>query len=181
MNNLVIITWVSGSWKTTIQEEMLQRWWKRPLNFTTRKPRNDWELDEYVFLDRDKYFIKMWNWDFLEHTNYNWNWYAISKYLPKWNVCIVLDPVGREQVLEKISREGLDYNVTCVYLDINRKTQDQRLTSRWDSKEQKAERKKDFNWFSPNSTWYVLDGTNEVKELVDYIECEILEMTTVSE
>lgn len=180
MNNLLIITGISASGKTTLQDELLNRWWKKPQNFTTRKPRSDNELDEYVFLDKDKYFIKMRNWDFMEHTNYNGNWYAISKYLPEWNICIVLDPVGREQVLEKVAREWLDYNITCVYLDINKWLQEQRLTNRWDSPEQKRMRKTDLQWFSPSLSSKVYSGVNDVNKLADEIECEILKKTTRS-
>lgn len=181
MNNLLIITWVSASGKTSIQEELLKRWWVRPINFTTRKPRSDEELDEYVFLDKDKYFIKLWKWDFLEHTNYNWNWYGVSKYLPNWNVCIVLDPVGREQVLEKIAREWLKYNVTCVYLEIDKKLQTERLNKRWDSPEQKKLRSVDFQWFSPNGNSLIFNWAEDIEVLANKIECEALEMTIHSE
>lgn len=181
MNNLLIITGISASGKTTLQNELLQRWWKRPQNFTTRKPRSDEELDEYIFLDKDKYFIKMANWDFLEHTNYNGNWYAISKYLPEWNICIVLDPVGREQVLEKVAREKLDYNVTCVYLDITKGLQQERLNNRWDSKEQITLRDTDLDWFSPSTKSKIYNGAEDVIKLSDDIECEILNKTIHSE
>lgn len=181
MNNLLIITWVSASGKTTLQEELLKRWWDRPLNFTTRKPRSDEELDEYIFLDKDNYFIKMSKWDFLEHTNYNGNWYAVSKFLPKWNVCIVLDPVGREMVLEKVARENLDYNVTCVYLDINKSLQQQRLNKRGDTKEQKELRETDFKWFNPNVKSVIYNWAEDVTILADAIECELLEKTIHSE
>ncbi len=197
MKNLVIITWVSWCWKTTLQNEMLKQWWRRPINFSTRKPRDvnsestddEWdfsspELNEYVFLSENDYFTKLKNWDFLEHTNYNWNWYWISKYLPEWNICVILDPVWREQVLEKISRENPDINVVCVYLDIIPQVQEERLINRWDVINDIEKRKKDFNWFFPfwlwgiwsGIKWIILDGTDDVWINIRKI-CETLKKT----
>jgi len=180
---LVIITWVSCSWKTTLQEELLARWWNRPLNFSTREPRDkntlvavdkEWdfyskELDEYQFLPIETYFTKLKHWDFLEHTNYWGNWYAVSKFLPEWNTCIVLDPVGREQVLEKISRENLDIVVDTFYLDCSKELQLQRLVNRWDTEEEIKKRKKDFEWFSPSWRDMVIDWSWSPKLLADII------------
>ena len=121
MKTLVILTWPSWSGKTTLQQELLNRWWSRPLNFTTRKPRTKerienlsssppWEdflseeLDEYIFLTEWQYMKKLINWDFLEHTNWYGNWYWMSKFLPEWDVIAILDPVGRAQVMEKAAR-----------------------------------------------------------------------------
>jgi guanylate kinase len=61
---------VSASGKTTLQEELLKRDWNRPYNFTTRKPRSEEELDEYVFITKEQFFEKMEKGDFLENTNY---------------------------------------------------------------------------------------------------------------
>jgi len=54
---------------------MLERGWKRPINFTTRKPRSEREKDEYVFIDEKTFMTKFANGDFLEHTNFNGNYY----------------------------------------------------------------------------------------------------------
>ncbi len=163
MNKLIILTWISASWKTTTQEELMKRWWKRPINFTTREPRNDDELDEYIFLTKEQYFLKMQAGDFLEHTNYNGNWYGISNTLPEWNVCIVLDPVGREQVLEKIAREKREVEVRCIYLEISRELQEERL------KERGTEwaRSTDIEWFSPNWKSEIFDGSRSVISITD--------------
>ena len=176
MNKLVIITGISGSWKTTIQDKLLSRWWVRPINFTTRKPRSDSELDEYVFLDTDVYFEKMKRWDFLECTNYNGNWYGISSTLPKWDVCIVLDPIGREQVLEKLTRTYPDVKPICIYLDLAEELQQSRLQKRWDSDEQITARKRDNKWFSPSRDSVILNADNNVEALADEI-CEIFKKT----
>lgn len=196
--NLVIITWVSWSGKTTIQDAMLKQWWARPINFTTRNPRtnnaleidDEWdynskELWEYIFITEDVFFKKLSNWDFIEHTNYNGNWYWISRCFPNnENVCLVLDPIGREQVLEKLSREFEDINLVCVYLDIPRETQEQRLKVRWDSQEEIDKRIEDFNWFCPfwpwartKYKWLLLDGETPVEENIKTILCETLKKT----
>lgn len=188
MNRLVIITWASASGKTTLQNELLNRWWVRPINFTTRDPRTpeaeselnsdnatgeDFtaeELDEYIFLTDEQFHLKLKKWDFLEHTNYNWNWYGVSKVLPSGSVCIVLDPVWRSQVLEKIARERLDYEVTTVFLDISKELQTERLAKRWDSKEEIAKRLEDFKWFHPTRNCLVLDWGIESSKLADIID-----------
>jgi guanylate kinase len=43
----------------------------RPIQYTTRKPRNDKELDIYVFLTRTQFMDKLDNGDFAEFTEYN--------------------------------------------------------------------------------------------------------------
>lgn len=181
MRNLLIITWVSASGKTTLQEELLSRWWSWPINFTTRAPRNEGELDEYVFLNKEQFFFKLNKWDFLEHTNYNWNWYGVSKWLPEWDICVVLDPVWREQVLEKIVREDIQVRVTCIYLRIDEKLQMKRLLERWDTSEQIELRSTDFDWFQPNEGSYTLDWWEDFIKNANYIECEILKKTIHSE
>lgn len=168
MRRIIIITWVSWSWKTTLQEELLRRWWVRPLNFTTRNPRSDLEQDEYIFLTKEQYLYKFWMWDFLENTNYWWNMYAVSKYLPEeWNICIVLDPVGRAMASEYFIRNNIEFET--IYLDINEKIQEERFLKRWDSIEEVNKRKKDFNWFSPTNNCTILDWRTDVDILANLI------------
>ena len=132
---IIILTWVSASWKTSIQNELLNRWWKRPINFSTRKPRSDnaydvdWDLDfnsdelnEYVFIDRNTFSIKMINWDFVEITQYWGNFYGVSETflqdgspLKKENICIILDPIGRSQLMERLIREGVPFETYYIY------------------------------------------------------------------
>jgi guanylate kinase len=65
----------------------------KPLQFTTRKPRDDKELDDYVFLTKEQFIRKLDNGDFIEHIVYNGEYYAITKYFDtsKSNV-FVADP-----------------------------------------------------------------------------------------
>ena len=66
---IVIITWVSCSGKTTLQNELLARWWNRPINFTTRKPRTEeanielwplFEWDDFTASEFDEYISNYW-------------------------------------------------------------------------------------------------------------------------
>jgi guanylate kinase len=45
--------------------------YKQVVSFTTRKPRNDEELDTYVFLTRKQFARKMFNGDFMETEVFN--------------------------------------------------------------------------------------------------------------
>lgn len=168
----MIITWVSWSWKTTLQQELLKRWWRRPINFTTRKPRNEEELDEYVFLNKEHFFYKLNKWDFLEFTNYNGNFYWVSNQNLDWNICVILDPVWREQVLEKLNRMNYNWNIILIHLNISEAEQKRRLKKRWDTEESIKIRANDFKWFSPHIKAIVLDWNLNIDDLVR--KCETL-------
>lgn len=176
---VVLITWVSGSGKTTLQEELLKRWWKRPLNFTTRKPRtpididNEWdlesrELDEYIFLKRDTFAKKFMNWDFLEAVKYWDNFYWISNNFPEWKLAIIVEPSGRAQALQYLLNRG--YDVKSYFLEITPELQELRLRERWDTEEEIYRRKNDFLYFYPTPKCIRLNWVNEPKELADIIE-----------
>lgn len=173
-DELVIITWVSASGKTTLQELMLSEWWKRPYNFTTRLPRWDYELDEYIFLSKDKFFYKLEKWDFLENTNYWWNYYGVSSNIPSGRVCVILDPVGRSQVLEKAARWLIKHRISTVFIAIDEKTQEKRINKRWDAEEEVAKRSRDFLWFSPTPVCLILDGDKKPDDLLFEIENYII-------
>lgn len=167
MRRIIILTWVSGSGKTTIQEELLKLWWNRPINCTTRQPRGDYELDEYLFLDKDQYFAKLRNGDFLEHTNYGGNRYAVCNSLPDGNVAIILDPVGRAMAMSYFSRKWIPYET--YYLEISKEEQKRRLKERGDTADAIKEREKDFNWFHPTSNCFILSGNKQTELLVKLI------------
>lgn len=197
MQTLVILTWISGSWKTTLQNELINRGWVKPINFTTRKPRTDernnelfqnktdWlnedenvlledfnseELNEYTFLTEKQYFHKLVNWDFLEFTNWYWNWYWVSKYIPEDKKCIViLDPIWRAQVMEKAAR--LWWKVITFYLDVNKEEQIKRLTvDRPTDKATLEKRLKDNLRFWPTDKCILLNWETSIKTNADIIE-----------
>lgn len=160
---IVIITGVSASWKTSLQKELENEWFKTPINFSTRESRWDYELDNYVFLSKEQFFIKLNNWDFIEHTNYWWSWYWISKILPEWNVVIVVDPIWRIQLIEYLNRVWIKYRT--YFLEISKQTQRERLLNRWDSIEEINKRENDFKWFSPTNNCNILDWELDTKVL----------------
>lgn len=169
MSRVVLLTWVSWSWKTTIQERLLWEWFIRPVNFSTREPRSDEELDEYVFITREQFLFKLNKWDFVEFTQYNWNFYWISKTWFDWedSIVAIVDPLGREAIKEFLSRIGIVPE--CYYLNIDSDTQKKRLELRWDSIENISKRSNDFNWFSPSVNCRVLDWNKSIDENVWFI------------
>jgi len=181
MNRIILITWVWASWKTTLQEELLRRWWNRPVNFTTRKPRSadindidsDWdyistERDEYIFLSRDNFITKYINWDFIEVTNPWDRLYWISKYMPEWNVVMVVDPVGRDQILEHFSHKWIE--VETYFMSCSKDLQYERLIKRWDDDKSIAEKRRDFKWITPTAKCTIISGKKDPSVLADVIE-----------
>jgi len=168
---LLLITWVSASGKTTLQNELLERGWKRPINFTTRKPRSEREKDEYVFIDVKTFMKKFANGDFLEHTCFDGNYYWVSRYLPQGNVCIVLDPIGRAQVMEKMARAWLE--VTTLYINIPTEVQRQRLEERGCSVNELRARQKDYAWFDKTKFCMDADWEEDVQLAADKIEYQL--------
>lgn len=167
MRRIVILTWVSGSWKTSLQEELILRGWSTPINFTTRKPRNNKELDYYVFLTEKQFQIKKKHWDFLETTNYNWNNYWISKFIWDWNIVLILDVNWREEVINKFRDNNIKFK--SYYINLTPELQKERLLKRWDNKEQIKKRSNDFDLFYPTDNCEILDWSLDTKILADYI------------
>lgn len=167
-DRIVILTGVSCSWKSTLQKELAKRGWNSPLNFTTRKPRDDTELDEYVFLTENQYMTKFANWDFLENTKSYWTHYAISKDIKEWNNVIVLDSAGREQVVKELVNRG--YEVETYFLTIDKTLQAKRFEERGDDEEEISKRSNDFLIYRPSSTCVLLDWAVDTTVLADMIE-----------
>lgn len=185
MSRIKLITGVSASGKTTLQELLLQKWLNRPINFTTRPPRreeteiqlnsNDYiwvdftaqELDEYVFLNREQFLKKLKNWDLLEWTNFNTYFYWVSNILPEGDVCIVVDPIWRSQIIQYCKQRNIEYET--YYLEISPELQTERLNNRGDSEKSILARQKDFDWFSPTRNCTILDWAEDPEILADII------------
>lgn len=167
---LVTITWVSWSGKSTLQSQLVNsQGWKKPINFTTRKPRSDREKDEYVFLTEDQYFTKLKNWDFAEYIKYGDNYYAISKYLSDWVNCMVVDPVGRA-VFQKYCAER-DIPIFSILIEISEDLQEYRLGFlRRESVSEIEKRKRDFIYMKNTGDYdLVLDWSKPIEKLEDII------------
>ena len=176
---VVLITWVSASGKTSLQDELLKRGWKRPLNFSTRKPRTtieideDWdyiskEMEEYIFLNRNNFSKKFANGDFLEAVRYWDNLYGISNHFPDWDLAIIVEPSGRAQALQYLLQRGFD--VRSYYIEITPELQELRLRSRGDNEEEIYRRKNDYLYFYPTPKCVRLNGAKDTNELADIIE-----------
>lgn len=181
--NVAILVWVSCSWKSSLQEILInEKGYVRPLNFTSRKPRTedayevdeDWdfswkERDEYIFCSKKQLLQKYSNWDLLEIVNYWGNLYGISNLLDESkNNVIVVDPSGRAQALSYLIKRG--WNVKTYYLEITKELQEERLRNRWDSEEEIYKRKSDYDWFSPTPKCVRLNWAKPTQELVTIIE-----------
>lgn len=182
IKTVMILTWVSGSWKTTLQDKLIKEFWfTRPINYTTRLPRDKksldeildirntksnlpddakenttefnliWtegkELDEYIFVTEDVFLRKLRNWDFAEHTYYNWNFYWVWRFIDysKQN-CVILEPVWVASMVKYFSELWVPYKT--FYLKITPDTQEERLwVKRRESYAEVEKRKKDFLYF----------------------------------
>ena len=170
---VVLLTWPSTSGKTTIQNILLDRWWERPNNFTTRDKRSERELDEYIFLKKDRFqFLKDKD-TFLETVNYWDNFYGVSRTLPNSElITIIVDPIWRDQIMQKFANWELTdvENILCVFIDIWEDEQYRRLNWRRESIMEINKRKRDLAWFSPTRESLVINWELGTKILVKQIE-----------
>ncbi len=171
MKKQIILTWVSGSGKTSISELLFKQFPEttgKPIQFTTRKPRTDEELDQYVFLTREQFYIKLDNGDFMEWTEYNGNLYAVSKHFSTEvsNVYIV-EPAWKAQLIKHFLTEGIQF--ASYFISIPEDVAVERMMNRWDSVKTIEKRKKDFLYFSANSQDVVLDGELTLQHNVNRI------------
>lgn len=155
----IILTGVSGSWKTSIAEQLFKQYPSscgKPIQFTTRKPRSDEELDQYVFLTKEQFYTKLDNWDFMEWTEYNWNLYAVSRYFDHSvsNVYIV-EPAWKAQLVKHFLQEGIAF--ASYYISIPEEVAIERMMNRGDSVKTIEARKRDFLYFDAMPQDVVLD------------------------
>lgn len=171
MKTQIIFTWVSWSWKTTLMEKLLEEYptsfW-RPIQYTTRNPRSDNELDIYVFLTRTQFMDKLDNGDFAEFTEYNWNLYAISSIInTSISNIFIVEPVGRAALKKHFQMNGIPYK--GYFLDITEDEARQRMINRWASVKEIESRLKDFRYFYPEPDDKVLDSTLPIDRNISHI------------
>lgn len=160
----IIITWVSGSWKTTLWDLLIKEGFNLPINFSTREPRDDTELDNYIFISKENFLKKLSKWDFIEYTYYNNNFYWISKYI-KENTIFILTPSWREILKESFERNNIEYKE--FYIEIPIETQIERLKNRGDT--DISNRLLDNKFFSPSPKSIILNWLNTPEYLVKVI------------
>ena len=150
----LILTWVSWSWKTTVMRGLLNAYpllYSRPIQYTTRQPRNENEKDEYVFLTTPQFTRKLVNWDFIEYIEYNKELYAIWKYFDttKTNIFIA-EPVGRAALKKFFNLNDIPF--VSVYINVDEEEITRRLESRGSPVHEIDLRLRDFKYFS-SSNW----------------------------
>lgn len=135
---ILVLVGVSGSGKTTIQEELTKHDMKKLVTTTTRPPRKG-ERE-----GKDYYFIKnedLTNYEFVERTLYNDNHYGLTKQeiegaLKDYDcVHVSLDQNGA-----KALKEIYGELVTIIFFDVSEEDMVRRLENRGDSSEKMKER-----------------------------------------
>ena len=141
----------------------------KPINFTTRQPRSNTELDEYVFLTKDQFHCKEDNGDFAETTRYNGNYYGVTKFIDKTkNNVVVQTPAGREIFLQFAAENGIKFR--SVFLTLDEKTMDYRLgIKRRSSFTEIQERKRDLEVMQPTKFCAIIDGRDEVEKVAEEV------------
>lgn len=171
MKPQIILTWVSWSWKTTLMEKLLKEFpnnFSRPIQFTTRQPRSQEELDSYVFLTKAQFYKKLENGDFMEFTEYNWELYAISLHFnANTSNIFIVEPVGRASLKKHFHQNNIPYR--WFYLEINEKDVLERMMGRWDSAKTIEKRLLDFKYFYPEVDDKVLDASIPPQRNVEFI------------
>jgi len=161
---IIILTWKSWSWKTTIQNALIKEGgWNKPINFTTRKKRNDEELDEYVFCTKKQFVKKLLNWDFIEHTIYWWQMYWLTKSWFWQKNIIITDPIWRAQLMKEF------WTASLIFLEISEEEQFKRLKKRGSSNEEIEKRMLDWKWFEPTRKSIIINGNTNIKTIVSII------------
>ena len=167
MSSVVIITWVSWSGKTTIADNLISTWkFHKPINFSTRASRHDWEKDDYVFITKCQFESKIRNGDFCQFTFYNGNYYGISKHSfnPKLNYVTILEPVGLAMMEKYLKLNNICFKK--IFIDISEVTAIERLSERGDSEKQIKERLQDFKYFEPSIDSVVINWEKEIDEVM---------------
>lgn len=160
---LYIITWDSWSGKTFLTEHLLLNGIKEILSFTTREIRDDSELDRYAFVTKEDFKDKEERGHFLETVEYKGNHYWLTKYLPKESCFCIVEPNGREQILEANIES---HRVVTVFIKVDEKELEKRLKERdWNLNRM-------WDKFSPTPSCIILDwklspeeNWNELKEV----------------
>lgn len=167
----IILTWISWSGKTTLMKWLLNKFpteFAKPIQYTTRKPRVDAELDDYVFLTTPTFTRKLVNWDFIEFTEYNKELYSIWKYFDstKSNI-FISEPVWREALQRYFKLNDIPFKT--FYIKIPKEEMQSRLEVRRTSIIEIGERVKDFKYFYPLPHDHILDWTDREENLVNEV------------
>lgn len=118
---IIIISGISASGKTTIQREMTKNGYHKVITSTTRKPRieeGEKHGVDYNFYNIEEFLNKKENNDFVETEKHGENYYGTE-----WNAlkneetipCAILEPKGAKNLKEILKKEG--WNAYTVWVD----------------------------------------------------------------
>lgn len=164
-NTVCLITGPSASGKTTLQKDLVNMGWGKPVNFTTREPRSDDELDEYVFIDASTFAQKAVMGDFSEMTQYDGNLYAMTSHFDEdKKLAIIVDPIGKTALEAFFTKQGRKY--FTVWIDCGEETRLKRLMERGASVRSIKSRMADAEWMgkvNPNYDLKLDGGMNRME------------------
>lgn len=169
---MLVLVGKSGSGKTTIEEELIQKYgFKRAISHTTRAKREkDIEGYNYFFVSKEEMDRLNKEGKLAERIEYLGEVYALVKEQCKDDRVVVVAPEGLRQLCEK---EDLD--IFSVYIDVDEDIRKERMLNRGDSLENVEKRiKNDDEIFD-----CVLDKVNVVmlnnQDDVSYITKRVLD------
>lgn len=169
-NTVALITGPSASGKSTLQKDLINMGWGKPANFTTREPRSNEELDEYVFIDAATFAQKAAMGDFSEITQYAGNLYAMTRFFDEdKKLAIIVDPVGKAALEAFFTKAGRKY--FTVWIDCAEHVRLSRLLERGTSVKGIKERMEDAEWMKKVNPNYdlTLDGEMNRMELASMV------------
>lgn len=173
---LITLTWVSWSWKSSIRDYLVENyeWFCKTTDATTRQPRADTELDEYVFYTPRQMLDSKKRWAFIEFLEYWGEMYAILnnlKTLGSDNIVAVVLPEWVKQ-LREYAKTQEDLEVISIKLNIQTRTQRNRLIARGDSIKDIERRLGDWIFIRASRLKYDLEidcDEANIREIAEYI------------
>ena len=148
--------------------ERYPNYFSKPIQYTTRKPRWDWELDDYVFLTKAQFMKKLINWDFIEFTEYNKELYAIGKYFDnKKSNIFIAEPVWRAALQRYFRINNIKF--VQVFVSIPVSEMKKRLELRRSSVVDIDNRLNDLKYFFPDNDDLTIDWTDRIQAIIQQV------------
>ncbi len=174
---VLILTWASGTWKTSITQNLCNNFWYKLYSWYTTREKREWEIHkkDYFFLTVDK-FLQIKNmlfWDDWTNT-YNWNYYWLSKYAVKHKVNKYKDLIilpNWVTVAEEIYKFIKNYQkqIVWIHLYTDKKTLEQRLNRRWEMDIETRLNFWDSIWIVNSKNTINIEVSKKLKEVVKEI------------
>lgn len=165
---MVILLGGSGDGKTTIQNELVKRGYKRGILHTTRNKRaNEINGRDYIFVNNGQFENLEQSNEFVATTKVGSEQYGIHKDICKDDVIFVTNIEMIEQL-----KNNLDMNIVTIYIYTTDRQREERLQKRGSSKEEieeKIHRNNMYQDTEENYADYVIEN-DELDVAVDEVE-----------